>query len=148
MTTISEEKMERLYASEEKLLLDNWQWEEVSSGLGNYSARAVVLDRTTEELLRVGGEYFGPPGSKKYSFVLLYKNYAIRTWDFSGHHDGISGGHKHKYREAHDIPTELYDVNDVTTSNVNQALIDFLNECKIDYTGVKINKLSDVTQYE
>lgn len=148
MPTVPEEKMERLYNSEAKLLVEDWSWDEVSSDLGNYSARANVLDRESEELLQIGGEYFGPPGSKKYSFVLLYKNYAIRTWDFSGHHEGISDGHKHKYRQAHDIPTELYDVNDVTTSNVNQALIDFLDECKIDYKGAAIHELPDVTQYE
>jgi len=148
MPTVPEEKMERLYKSEAKLLVENWTWEEVNSELGNYSARADVLERESGKLLKVGGEYFGVPGNKKYSFVLLFKNYAIRTWDFTGHHEGISNGHKHKYREAHDIPTELYDVNDVTTSDVNQALIDFLNECKIDYTDVAINELPDVTQYE
>lgn len=148
MPTVPEAKMERLYESEAKILVDNWEWGEINSELGNYSARADVLDRESEELLQVAGEYYGPPGNKNYSFVLLFKNYAIRTWDFSGHHDGISDGHKHKYREAHDIPTELYDVDDVTTSDVNQGLIDFLNECKIDYSGVAINELPDVTRYD
>lgn len=148
MPTVPEEKMERLYESEAKLMLEDWTWEVVNSDLGNYSGRADVLDRESEELLRVGGEFYGPPGSKKYSFVLLFKNYAIRTWDFSGHHEGISDGHKHKYREAHDIPTELYDVDDVTTSSVNQGLIHFFDECKVDYTGVDINEIPDVTQYE
>lgn len=147
MPDVPEAKMERLYDDESKILVDDWEWEEVDGRAGNYTARATVQSMDNGVLLTVHGEIFGPPSAKKYSFVLRYKNNAIRTWDFNDHHEGIEAGHKHKYREATDVAYEPYSVDDVSTSDVNQALIDFLDECKVDTNGVEIHELHEITDY-
>lgn len=140
--------MERLYEEEDKILVDDWEWNEVENRSGNYSGEAKALAVNSGEVLVVRGEIFGPPSSKKFSFVLQYKNTAIRVWDFNDHHEGIKGGHKHKYRERTEVAYEPYSVDDVSTSDVNQALIEFLDECGIEKHDSTIHKLQEVTSYE
>lgn len=67
----------------------------------------------------------------KYSFSLVYRGIVpIRRWDYGFHNFGAKISHKHRWNGIND--SEAYEVDDISLKDVNQALIDFLMECKID----------------
>lgn len=134
--------MERLYRAD-KRLRQPVKWEQNQDAQHRNSMRTQAEAIETSELLTIAGEYFG----KRYSFVLMYRNTPIRLWDFSDHHAGITHGHKHKFPIDEPKSDGPYDVNGVTTSDVNQALLDFLEECNIQYSHVAIEKIAGLDQY-
>lgn len=144
MADFDEEKMEALYG-QKKVLIEDFRWEQ--DGQSNrYTGRAKAKTVEGDEILTVHGEKWGP--MPKYSFVLRYQNTAIRVFDINDHHEGIDGGHKHMYKGMPYGDNEPYPVNDVSTSDVNQALMDFLDECEIEPGDVNIDQIADLNNYD
>ena len=141
MTANEMELMEVLYDTP-KILDDDIRWEH--EGGGRFCMKARVVSDASGEILEIKGQKW----QKGYSFVLMYKNNIIRCWDFNDHHPGINGGHKHKYPYDEYQEDDPYSVNDVSTTNVNQGLIDFLDECKIEYDHADIQEVPKVDQYD
>lgn len=76
---------------------------------------------------------------RSYGFCLLYQGAtAIRRWDDGVHKtpDGewVEGSHKHYWTPVHE-DQQAYEVNDITTDDVDQAFHDFLEEENIDHLG-------------
>lgn len=133
MTSLDKEFMEELYKAD-KILLQEVNWEQDSQNPHHYSAEAPTQLTDGDTIMTLHGEYW----EKAYSFVLRYQNEIIRVWDCLDHHEGIEGGHKHEYVESNDIYSEPYSVSDVSTSDVNQGIKDFLDECRIEKNGYAI----------
>lgn len=84
-------------------------------------------------------------GRTNYSFSLIYQRYPIRIYNVHGapHHNPdsnkIYGPHKQDWNENY-LTDWAYNVNDISTDNINSALKDFLKECNIElrvpYQGV------------
>lgn len=142
MVDLTVENMESLY-EEEKILVEDVIWEEITSRSGKYSTKAKVSAFDSGEMLIFHGEYWG----MRYSFTLRYKNTIIRLWDFNDHHEGMVE-HKHRFPESEIIEEDPYPAEDVTTSDVNQAVHDFLEECNIRVGDVSIYELTGLTNYE
>ncbi|QLD89199.1 hypothetical protein HWV07_09200 [Natronomonas salina] len=139
MTDISSEVMESLYR-EEKILAEDVSWDHRFDA--RYSLNALVHAIESDAVLTVRGEIW----EKGYSFSLHYRNNIIRLWDFNDHHQGIEGGHKHPYTPDAEYG-EPYPVDDVSTSDVNQALIDFLEECTIRHEDATIDEIRGIEDY-
>lgn len=143
MADIDKELMDALY-ERQKRLIEPFQWIQNEEAPHRYSAQCQAKAVDGDELLTVRGEYW----VKRFSFTLSYRNTGICRWDFSGHHEGISDGHKHFYPFDSGGTDRLLSVDDVTTSDVNQALLDFLDECKIQHDPVTIDKITGLNHYE
>ena len=93
--------------------------------------------------LEVRGWY--TPSSRKFGFAFLYKGVAIRHWDVHKKNRDVSrrratvveGPHKHKHNPDGPEPTDIYPVEDITTANVQQALLQFLAECGSETRGIQ-----------
>lgn len=105
---------------------------------------ARVITKENGEILEVKGKRW----QKGHSFVIMYENTVIRCWDYNDHHEGINGGHKHKYPYDEYQEDDPYPAPDVSTTDVNQALIDFLVECNIEHQHADIQELPEVDKYE
>lgn len=138
MTDISKEFMDRLYR-QDKILAEDITWEH--QGGARYSLDVRVHTMENEFVLTLKGKVW----KKSYSFSLLYRNNIVRLWDFNDHHEGITG-HKHSYTPNSQYG-EPYPVDDISTSDVNQALIDFLDECSIRYEDATIHELTELDDY-
>lgn len=135
--------MEDLYR-QDKVLTEDAEWEQIGrSSRYTLRARCITVDRDT--VLDLVGEYYA---QGQYSFGLRYSNTMIRVWDFNNHHEGIEGGHKHRYPEDESVEDDPYSVNDVTTSNPNQAIIQFMDEANIEPNGFTIGPIPALHQYE
>lgn len=143
MVDLNEDLMDNLY-DQEKILVEDVNWELEHPEIPRYSTKAMVKTTDSDEILQFHGEYWG----KRFSFVLRYQNTVIRLWDFNDHHNGISGGHKHKFPEDEYKDDDPYAVDDVSTSDVNQALLDFLEECNIRIGDATISKITGLNDYE
>lgn len=140
MTEITPGFMSRLY-EEEKYLATNVEWERIAGH--RFSAEAGVRTEDGEHQLKFKAEYW----TKAYSFSLLYRNTLVRLWDNNDHHQDIANGHKHPYSEEGEYG-EPYPVNDVSTSDVDQALIDFLDECSIRHDEATIYQLPGLDNHD
>lgn len=140
MTEITPEFMRRLYR-EDKYLATNIEWERTAGH--RFSAEAGVRTQDGEHQLEIKAAYW----TKSYSFSLLYRNTLVRLWDYNDHHQDIENGHKHPYSEEGEYG-EPYSVNDVSTSNVDQALIDFLEECRIQHDEATIYQLPRLDNHD
>lgn len=142
MADLDEDLLEELY-EQEKVLMENVTWESEHPEIPRYSTTAGVQTAESDEFLQLHGEYW----RGKFSFVLRYRNTVIRLWDFNDHHEGISGGHKHKFPQTEARDDDPYAVDDATTSDVNEALLDFLDECNIRTGDATIGKITGLNDY-
>lgn len=115
----------------EKVIQEDWEWEHHGR---NWVGEATVSCIGSDILLTLYGRY-----NREYSFSLVYRgSKVIRRWDNGKHKnpDGkwIEGSHKHKWTKQHE-DTLAYEVDDINTSNVNQAFHDFLEESNITLQG-------------
>lgn len=128
---ISRDEREYIYGLEKIVLGDTLEWQFIN---GRYRIIAPVFLSNGEELtLRA------TRGKRRFSFALHYRrNQLIRRWDFLRHTnpDGtvINGPHKHYWTPEHG-DDNAYEVYDVPTDNVDDALLAFLEECKIKIEG-------------
>ena len=127
----------------EKVLMEDIKWEQREDDPIQLSMKANVRTVETGEVLVLHGEYY----RKGHSFALRYQNGIVRRFDFSDHWEGMDG-HKHKSMFASIGEDDPYAVDDVSTSNVNQAIIDFLAEENIRTGECVINEKPDLSDYE
>lgn len=146
MAEIDKEYMEGLYRKQ-KILVEDVEWDQVPHSSGRYSMDATVRTEDRREILTLKGEYWA---GGKYSFGLHYSNTMIRVWDFNQHHEGIDGGHKHRYphNELIEGEEDPYDVNHIPTSDPNQAVKEFIDECEIKVRNAKIHQIPNLENYE
>lgn len=128
---VSKAEIDRIYDME-KVIEEDWDWEKRGE---HYQGEVTVycIDSDITLTLKAWKR-------RSYGFCLLYKNSkVVRRWDDSSPHynpDGekITGPHKHYWDEEHEDKF-AYEVDDVTTSNVDKAFMDFLDECNIEHRG-------------
>lgn len=142
MTDINTNLMQNLYEVN-KVLVEDISWEQDDYREDRYTTEARVQTSDGEDILEIKGQIW----KSGYSFCLMYHNTVIRLWDFNDHHDDIEGGHKHKYPHWNEVDNDPYNVDHITTSDVNQAIIQFLDECSIDKNEAAIHQISDLSRY-
>ena len=128
---ISTAEVETL-VGEAKVITANLVWFTDGSA---FRLEAMVLVVATNQVLRLTGVH----GSRNYSFCLLFNNYPIRRWCTRNAHknpDGemLSGPHKHRFDEI-DGDHWAYKPTDITPTDTNEDLFQFLKECNIEITG-------------
>lgn len=129
-----------LTAAEAKELLDEYK-------VINHSFSWRMIDSKRQRLetsvwvpsLGIAMKLSGNIGRTNYSFTLTYKGYCLRTYNVHFRHhnpncNDICGPHKHDWDEIYGT-SWAYNANDVSTDNINSALIDFLKECNITWRG-------------
>lgn len=146
MADLNKEFMEQLYDAE-KVLVDDVEWDQTEPGSDRYTLRTNVRTTSRDEILTLVGEYWA---GGKYSYSLRYDNTMIRVWDFNHHHEGIDGGHKHRYPHSQLIEDEddPYNVNHIPTSDPHQALKEFMDECNIKQGDATLGQIPNLTNYE
>jgi len=127
---VSEAEIDRLYEME-KVIEDDWSWEVDGP---THRGEATVYCKGSKAKLTLKAWK-----RRSYGFCLLYKSSKIvRRWDDSRHRnpDGriIDGSHKHKWHPQYE-DNLAYPVDDVATNDVDEAFIDFLDECNIELRG-------------
>lgn len=135
---LSREEAEKLYAAN-KYIPDDIYIEWIKTNPCNnsknerYKLEVPVFTEDGIEL-SLRGNYSKSRRGLNYSFCLLYKNtIKIRRWDTSPNEFKIKTSHKHRWDGISDHETYL--VNDICLNNVNEAFVDFLKECNIDFNG-------------
>lgn len=127
---VSKERIDELYRAP-KVIEEDWTWEiNGPNHTGEATVRCLGIDASLK--LRAWKR-------RRYGFCLLYKaTKVVRRWDDGRHTnpDGqtIEGSHKHYWHPQHE-DSFAYPVDDVATDDVDQAFIDFLDECNIDHRG-------------
>lgn len=137
---VSKERIDELYDAD-KVIQENWVWERNGSSLtGEATVRCVGegIDLTLKGWQR-----------RNYGFCLLFKSTkVVRRWDDSIHTnpDGkvIRGSHKHFWHPEYE-DNMAYPVNDVATDDVDDAFMDFLDECNIELRG-KYHSQKELTE--
>lgn len=130
-----EEELEQLYSIEKEIIEDILKWEHSQ---GFYRLSASIMS-SNGVILKLKGTY--NPKTNNFSFILLHKRkYVVRQFDKRSHwnpdNTHVSGPHKHYWSDDYDT-TMAYEVDDVNPDDINQAVFDFLDECKISYKGIK-----------
>lgn len=128
---VTKSEIDRIYDMD-KVIEEDWEWERAG---GSLVGEATVFCLKEDINLVLKGWK-----RRKYGFCLLYKSSkVVRRWDFSTPHtnpDGevIDEPHKHYWDEDYE-DAFAYAVDDVTTSDVDEAFNDFLDECNIRHEG-------------
>ncbi|MGQ4555951.1 DUF6978 family protein [Halobellus sp. GM3] len=126
---VTRQKIEELHEAA-KVIEEDWEWEVKGS---NMEGEAIVYCLGMEESLTLKAWK-----RKNYGFALLYKGaQAVRRWDDGVHHtpDGtVEGSHKHYWNPPHEHKC-AYEVNDISTDDVDEAFHDFLEEENIELQG-------------
>lgn len=131
---VSQARMDQIYDMD-KVLEEDWQWEHRGS---NIRGEGVV--QCLDEELYLTLKAWKRKETDKYAFSLLYKtSKTVRRWDKSTPHKNPDGEvledpHKHYWTEEHEDGF-AYPVDDVTTSNFDEAFFDFLEESNIEHNG-------------
>lgn len=130
-----EKELENLYKVQKELVDNSLRWTE---GNGFYRLEASVLVPNGVKL-KLKGTY--NPKRNTFSFILLHKRkHKVRQFDLKSHwnpdNTHVSGPHKH-YWSAEYNDTIAYEVDDVNPTDVDEAIINFLDECNISYEGIK-----------
>lgn len=86
--------------------------------------------------LSVETKLSGNIGRTNYSFTLTYKGYCLRTYNVHFYHhnpdcNDIYEPHKHDWDEIYGTK-KAYIVNDISTNDIDSALMDFLRECNVE----------------
>jgi len=119
----------------DKVITSTLRWSSRSSAKGRLYLEARVLAPDTSELL----DFKGVRGKTNYSYALLWRGVPIRKATLHFQHtnpDGQHIGEPHKHRwDENDEDGWAYVPDDMHWDNPDQALLDFLAECKIRYTG-------------
>lgn len=127
----------------EKVLMDDIEWNREAENPSRYTMDVSVRVKESGEIMTMHGAYY----EKGHSLVLRYRNEVIRRFDFADHWDGMAG-HKHRSMFASIGEDDPYPVDDISTSDVNQAVIDFLNEENIDRGEYTINEKPEISDYD
>lgn len=101
-----------------------------------------VVTTQSEQVLRWIGWFTVKHGMTRWGFKLLYRNkYEVRSWDMGSQHysreeDGYVRGvglHKHRYRDDGN-PRDTYRIpaGEISTTDPNDAVMDFATECNIE----------------
>lgn len=118
---------------EPKVIGANLSWT-VDGVMRRLDAKVLCLE--SEEVLT----FKGTLGKTNRSFVLLYKNTPIRKYTVHAYHrdpvtrDMIRQPHKHMWDEEYE-DRRVYIPDDIRIGNLNEELMDFLKECKIELRG-------------
>lgn len=135
MTDVDEDRADQL-SNMPKVIDEDWRWR-YKQRKDKYEAEAKVKCISENTTLSLVGWI---NRRKSYSYSLIYKgSIPIRRWGGHPCHknpDGehIQSAHKHKWRQ--DVGTSYaYETDDVSTSNVDQAFFDFLDEESIEFNG-------------
>ncbi|WP_435078391.1 DUF6978 family protein [Halococcus sp. AFM35] len=118
-------------ADMEKVIEEDWEWGQRGP---NLEAEATVYCIDEEFNLLMKGWM-----RESYGFTLLYRGSKIvRRWDDSIHTnpngERLEGSHKHYWDGQHE-DRFAYKVDDIATDDVDEAFMDFLNECNIELRG-------------
>ncbi|XVH30675.1 DUF6978 family protein [Haloferacaceae archaeon DSL9] len=139
-TKVTREKIEKLHEID-KVIEEDWEWN-VQGPNAEGEATVYCIGEEEELTLKAWKR-------KSYGFALLYKGaQAVRRWDDGVHHtpDGgeVVGSHKHYWNPPHEDKC-AYEVDDISTDDVDQAFHDFLEEENIDLLGTysRQTELSD-----
>ncbi|WP_010631884.1 DUF6978 family protein [Sporolactobacillus vineae] len=131
-----DDHLQFLYTCDKELCHGKLEWKEERNFM---RIESDVIAQNGEHIL-FKGTY--SPRSHDFSFILLYRRkYVIRRFDMEPRHWNpgkkvlITGEHKH-----FDDGT-AYNVHDINTSDVNQAIFDFFEECNIDYKKIEYHTL-------
>lgn len=119
-----------------KAIKENLKWRPVDGGPSNgWRLNARFQTEAGEWLLLRGNVRVN------YSFALIYKDKPIRKYTVHGgkHSDprskkAYAGPHKHTWDEVYEDRC-CYEPDDISTSDINQAFLDFLKECNIRLDG-------------
>lgn len=118
-----------------KIISGSLHWGTRARAMGRLYLEARVLVPETSELLGLTGVQ----GARNFSFTLLYRGVPIRKATKHAMHRNPNGEvirepHKHRWDDV-DEDGWAYVPADVRWDNPDDALIDFLAECNIRYTG-------------
>lgn len=123
--------------AEPKVITANVSWRSLPvSGGRRFLFEASVLVPSRNMLLKL----YGRAGKKNYSFSLVYGGEPIRKLTAHARHhnpdcEWLTEPHKHTWDETNE-DGHAYVPSDIRTSDVHQALSDFLRECNIDLRGM------------
>lgn len=131
-----------------KVITEDWRWQYMERK-NRYEGEVSVTCVDENTTLRLVGWI---NRRLSYSFSILHKgSIPIRRWgDHLGHKNPdntpVNGPHKHKWRD--DVEDGfVYPTDDVSTSSVDQAFLDFCDEENIDhnakYYGFEGSRLDD-----
>jgi hypothetical protein len=136
---IAAEVIERLYTVE-KYCTEEIVWQSVTTAFSHHRfiVPVVTID---EDLLKWVGYAQTKYGVRRFGFSLTYKRkFVVRSWDLAKQHWSKKdqryvrgmGRHKHYHLDL-DTPRDVYEIpeGEISTSDPNQALIDFAKECNI-----------------
>jgi hypothetical protein len=146
MNELTAEQAEILYTNT-KELAEDWAWERNENNRDRMKGDAQVIDQETGTRLTLKASSW----RKGHSFALLWNNIPIRRFDFTDHPDPDTGDpmgpHKHRPQTLDwDLPL-VYPVDDVTTSDPHEALIDFMEESRIEYGHRTVAGVPGADQY-
>ena len=142
---IGAEEAKFLVEAAPKRLASQVVWTLRSDGYGSLVIELECPDGTP---LRVRG--WRSPGGigdhVRFGFSLLYRNSVVlRRWDDKrGHRDPVSGSrtkgpHKH-FADPEWGDSRAYETDDVSTTDPNAAIADFLVECGVSRAEIKIQR--------
>jgi hypothetical protein len=134
---VSEAKADRIVRLR-KVIGQRLQWERQPGRRMQFRLQAAVFGEGIDDALELRGNFL----ERSWSFVLLYKGIRIRCLDVAGtgHRNPdrsyIPGGvpHKHRWTDAHE-DQEAFIPNDIDDTDINTALLTFLQEVNIDLIG-------------